>query len=452
MRFTLAEVAEATNGRCSAESSGVVIQRAHTDSRQCGAGDLFVAVKAERDGHDFIDAAISAGVVGWLTEHPDDRPGAVRVHDTEAALTALGVAARTRVAEPVIGITGSSGKTSTKDLIAAILLNRGPTGFSEKSFNNELGVPLTLVNAPDDAWASVIEMGARGIGHIAALCAVARPTVGVVTNVGTAHLAMYDRPDGIVIAKGELVEALPSNGVAVLNFDDASRDAHAARTSARVLTFSAPTTGAPSSSRADVTVDRVVLDGELRPSFNLITPWGRTSVRVGARGRHQVANAAAAAAATLAGGSTLDDVVQGLSTEVLSPWRMEFVRLASGAVILNDAYNANDQSMAAALRSLVELPAARRIAVLGTMAELGAHAPVAHRSTIELARSLSIDVVIAIGEPLYVGADHLVDDRHAARRLLIDLGLSDGDAVLVKASRVAGLEQLVVELEGGEQA
>ncbi len=447
MNLNLSELAAMAHGRLTSTSDGeLAITSTHTDSRRVGPGDFFVPIIAERDGHDFIEDAIAAGAIAWLTARPDERPGAILVSDTSEALALLGGAARLRINEPVIGVTGSSGKTSTKDLVAAILAQRGPHGASEKSFNNELGVPLTLLNTPNGAVGAVIEMGARGLGHIATLCAIARPTVGIVTNVGTAHLAMYDQADGILLAKGELVQALPSYGTAVLNFDDPSRTIHERMTNASVLTFSAPTTGEDSAAEADVTVANVALDAELRPSFDLRSPWGVVPMRMNARGRHQVANAAAAATAMLACGWTADEVAAGLATDDLSHWRMEIHRTPSGAVVINDAYNANDQSMAAALRALAELPSERRIAVLGTMAELGDHAPAAHAATLELARELGIDVVVAVGEPLYQGASTHVEDREAAARFLRTLDLGPGDAVLIKASRVAGLEQLADQL------
>jgi UDP-N-acetylmuramoyl-tripeptide--D-alanyl-D-alanine ligase len=444
MKFTLREVAEATGGRVgNPTANDREIVAARTDSREVSSGDLFVAIVAERDGHAYIDTAVTAGASGWLTHHDDDRSGAVVVADTAIALSDLGRAARARLAvrnAPVIGVTGSSGKTSTKDLIRGVLRAYGPAGASEKSFNNELGVPLTLVNAPSDAWAMVIEMGARGIGHIATLCEVAQPTIGVVTNVGTAHLEMYDSPQGVILAKGELIESLPSFGTAILNRDDPSLPHHEKLTNTRVLTFSAHTID------ADMFAEGVALDEELRGSFRLRSPWGSGDVQLQARGQHQVLNALAAAGACLAAGTPLDVVLAGLGTADLSPWRMEINPAASGATVINDAYNANDQSMAAALRSLAAIAASRRFAVLGTMAELGTHGEAAHAQTVELAISLGIDEIIAVAEPRYSGKVTHVADRARALALLAQRNLGTGDAVLVKGSRVAGLEQLAADL------
>lgn len=447
MRLTIDEVVAATSGHAGImERTGAAVARVRTDSRTVAPGDLFVAVQAERDGHDFINAARQSGATAWLTMRADVRPGAIRVNDTTVALSELGSYARTRLPDRVIGITGSSGKTSTKDLIAAILRAEGPAAASEKSFNNELGVPLTLLDAPANAIAAVVEMGARGIGHIAALCRIARPTVGVVTNVGLAHLAMYDGPDGIVTAKGELVQALPGSGVAVLNADDPSSLIHAVITSARVVRFGGAALGTVDGAHTDVWASEVTLDDTLRPSFRLHSTWGDADVTLGARGRHQVSNALAAAAATLASGSSLDHVVVGLGTKSLSPWRMAVEVALSGATVINDAYNANPDSMAAALRSLADVSATRRIAVLGTMAELGDAAPAEHARMAELARELGIDVIIAVAEPHY-GAS-TVDGIASALDMLSALSVSTGDVILVKGSRVAGLEQLAAALMG----
>jgi UDP-N-acetylmuramoyl-tripeptide--D-alanyl-D-alanine ligase len=447
MHFTLGEIASATGGALSdGAAAALTISGCRTDSREVQHGDLFVPVVAQRDGHDFVDQAIAGGATAWLTSRPDSRRGAVLVSDTEDALKRLGGAARARLAAahaPVIGVTGSSGKTSTKDLIRAILRSRGPAGASEKSFNNELGVPLTLLNAPDDAQSAVIEMGARGIGHIALLCSIAKPTVGVVTNVGTAHLEMYDSPDGLVQAKGEIVEALPETGSAVLCFDDASMPNHRSRTKATVFTFSAHSIG------ADMWAEAVTLDAELRAHFTLHSPWGSAPIRLEARGEHQVLNALAAAGACLSSGFSMDHVVAGLVTSDLSPWRMELGRTPSGIRIINDAYNANDQSMTAALKSLASLPARCRVAVIGTMAELGDHSATAHATIASLCATLGLDHIVAVNEPRYGDAAQHVSDRVAAVEALRSLQLTNQDAVLIKASRSVGLEQLATDLLGG---
>jgi UDP-N-acetylmuramoyl-tripeptide--D-alanyl-D-alanine ligase len=309
---------------------------------------------------------------------------------------------------------------------------------SERSFNNELGVPLTLFNADAGTEAAVLEMGARGFGHIAWLCALARPDVGVVTNVAAAHTEMFGDLDGVAKAKGELVEALPSSGTAVLNADDERVLAMAERTPARILTFGVDA--------GDVRAEAIALDDELRASFTLRTPWGNTEVRLDARGLHQVANAAAAAAAALAVGVSLDDLPTRLQSAPLSPWRMEVSRTPGGALLINDAYNANPASTEAALHALKAAPAKRRIAVLGPMLELGPLGDGEHRNVGMLADRLRIRL-IAVGAPAYEGEDVASIDEALA--LLGELG--EGDAVLVKASRAAGLEKLAdVLLEGHE--
>ncbi len=450
MKYRLAEIAAAVDGaalvRAEAPFERSAITGVRTDSRDVAAGDLFVPLIAERDGHDFVDTAISRGAVAWFTSKPDVRQGAILVPDTFRALEQLAQDARKRMdawGTVVVGVTGSSGKTSTKDLLRAILVAHGPSGASEKSYNNEIGAPLTLLNSPDAAWAVVVEMGARGLGHVASLCELARPSIGVVTNVGTAHLGMYDGPDGIVRAKGELIQSLPASGTAVLNAADPSMPRHAALTDAKVLTFGLFPTA------ADVVAESLVLDDVLRGSFTLRSPWGSADIRLQARGEHQVLNALAAAAAALAAGASLPEVAEGLATTAMSPWRMEIGRASSGATIINDAYNANDQSMAAALRALATMPGRRKVAVVGTMAELGEHAGPAHAAIVEMAHKLSIDVVVAVDQALYVGADHFVASVDAVQPLLASLGLGEGDVVLVKGSRMAGLERVAHALTSG---
>ena len=433
MRFTARDIATATGGVVSGPDA--TVDGATVDSRTVVPGQLFVPVVAERDGHDFIADALAAGAAAYLTERPPGDGTAIRVASTTAALADLGRAARDRLPDRVVGITGSVGKTTVKDLTAAALRPTFETAASVRSFNNELGVPLTLLGAPDAATAAVLEMGTRGPGQIAHLCGIGRPTVGVVTVVAPVHTETFGTVEAVARGKGELVESLPAGGTAVLNAADDRVRAMAGRSPAPVVLFG---------DGGDVVAEAVRLDDELRPSFRLRSPWGDADVRLAVRGAHQVANGLAAAAAALACGADLDGVAAGLGDAALSPWRMQLGRTPSGALVLNDAYNANPTSTAAALRSLADLPARRRVAVLGTMAELGATSDADHRRIAALAGDLGIRVV-AVAEPAY-GVD-VVPDVGGAVDALGPLG--DGDAVLVKGSRVAGLEVLAESLLTG---
>lgn len=429
MRFTTGDVALATGGRL--VGNDVTVVGVSIDSRTIAAGELFVPIVGARDGHDFVDPA---SMTAYLTAREPIGGNAVVVADTGEALLAIGRQARDRLGERVVGITGSVGKTSVKDLAMAILARRYATAASPGNFNNELGVPLTLANAPDGTEVAVIELGARGLGHIRLLCDVARPVVGVVTAIGSVHTELFGTIDDVARGKRELVESLPPSGVAVLNADDARVAAMAASSAARVVTYG---------TAADVHATGVHVDAELRPSFTLRSPWGTAPVRLSVRGAHQVHNGLAAAAASLAVGATIDDVVAGLARAVLSPWRMEVGRARSGALIVNDAYNASPLSMAAALESLALVDATRRTAFVGTMAELGEIADDAHAEVTALATSLGIGVV-AVGEPRYRAATEVATIEEALALTQADLGA--GDAVLVKGSRVAGLERLAHRL------
>jgi UDP-N-acetylmuramoyl-tripeptide--D-alanyl-D-alanine ligase len=402
------------------------------DSRALVPGQLFVPIVADRDGHEFIGNAVVAGAPTYLTSEPassEVSATAIEVGNTTVALLDLGRWARTRFPNRVIGITGSVGKTSVKDLARSVVAAHWRTAASEKSLNNDWGLPATILNAPDDTEALVLEMGMRGFGEIARLCGVAQPTVGVVTRVAAAHTERVGDIDGVARAKGELVEALPASGCAVLNADDERVAAMAARTSARVLTFG--------HHAGDVRVEQLRLDELARPSFVLRTPWGSIDVSLSVSGSHMAVNAAAASAAALAIDVPLEVVADALATASLSPWRMEMLRTSSGAVVLNDAYNANPASVRAALQTLAALPAARRVAVLGVMAELDD--PVReHRAIAAEVRELGIEL-LAVGTDWYGSAP--VTDPVSA------LGaIGAGTAVLVKGSRVAGLEQVAAQL------
>lgn len=436
MRFTTAAIAEATGGEVFGREG--TVDGATIDSRLAQPGQLFVPLVAERDGHDFIGAAFQGGARTYLTSGPIEAGTAIRVADTTVALRDLGIAARARLGDRVVGITGSVGKTSLKDLLASVASTTYETTASIGSFNNELGVPLTLLNAPDETECTILEMGARGIGHIAELCAIGRPTVGVVTVVAGVHLEAFGSIDDVATGKGELVESLPASGTAVLNADDVRVAAMASRTEATVLTFG--------QDGGEVRAVDVSLDEHLHPTFELHTPWGNADVRLAIAGRHQVVNALGAAAAGLALGVPLDQVVVGLGGARLSALRMDLTTADAGYRVLNDSYNANPTSMAAALRSIDELPAQRRFAVLGTMAELGPDEAAEHRAIAVLAEELGIHL-ITVAQPWYEAAgDDAVADVDAAVARLHDLGLGDGDVVLVKASRSAGLDRVASAL------
>lgn len=454
------EVADRLGGSVVGTAVGVpagVVDGLAIDSRLVRPGQMFAALTAERDGHDFVPAAIRAGAAAVLVERVDPawsgdvRPDAVamvQVASVRDALAGIARMARAELPDRVVGVTGSVGKTTTKDLLANVLALRFATVASEKSFNNELGVPLTLANAPAGTEAAVVEMGARGIGHIRFLCELAAPTVGVVTVVEGVHTEVMGPIDRIAVAKRELVESLPSSGAAVLNAGDPNVIAMASHTSAAVVTFGGPP-------RGDVWAEHVAVDEELRPSMRLRSPWGDATVRLGVRGVHNVTNALAAAAAGLWLGVPLEDVAAGLSEPPASPWRMELVQPDGGPTVLNDAYNAGPTSMAAALRALATLGVTgRRVAVLGLMAELGAEGPEAHRRIAALATDLGIDV-IAVGCDLYgvptVGGPNqeapdtgVTPDVAAVLDAIGPLGADD--AVLVKGSRVAGLERVAAAL------
>ncbi len=401
------------------------------DSRSIRPGQLFVPIVAERNGHDFIGVAREAGAVLHLTSEPDDfrRSGtAIEVADTARALMALAAWARRRSSATVVGITGSVGKTTTKDLVAATCGAGRRTTANVASFNNEQGLPITILNAPDDTEVLVLEMGMRGFGEISRLCEVARPEIGVVTAVGESHTERVGGIDGVARAKRELVEALPRAGTAVLNADDHRVLAMAERTGATVLTYGR---------LADVRIGHVELDALARPRFDLATPWGSARVELGVSGLHMAWNAAAAVAVAGSVGVGLDAAVDALSAAGVSGMRMQVVHLPSGAIVVNDAYNANPTSMLAALDAVAAMDARRRVAVLGIMAEL--HDPTAGYAQVA-AHASALDIEIVAIDTSQYGVEPVADAASA-------LGpLGAGDVVLVKASRTGGLERIVHEL------
>ncbi len=460
MRLSATEIAAATEGEIVIGSTDAVAQSFSIDSRTLEPGGCFVALTAERDGHDFVADAFTGGatvaIVGRVVDIGDaTEPRAlIRVADPLVALGALGALARDRLAgATVVGITGSAGKTATKDLLAAAIGRARRISASPVSFNNEAGLPLTLLGAEPDTEVVVAEMGARFAGNIADLCAIARPGVGVITNIGLAHAGLLGGRAGVAAVKGELLEALPADGVAVLDAGDEHTPELARRTQARVVRV---TLGAVADAQVHAT--DVAIDEQLRPSFRLATPEGSVAVRLGVRGEHQVLNAAMAAAVALEVGVPLDEIAVGLAGAESAPWRMELTRTPRGVVVLNDAYNASPTSTTAALRALARLPVTgRRMAVLGEMRELGAEADAAHADIGRVAVECGVDVMVVVGaeaRPVGTGARaaargsvEVVDVTDAAAALdAVAQRAEPGDAVLVKASRAVGLERVAEAL------
>ncbi len=458
--LTAAQVADLTGAHLIGDPATQVGPKVVTDSRQAEPGSLFVALPGERvDGHDYATTAVERGASAVLVARRLDLdvPQLV-VPDALAGLTALatGLVARAKAdGLKVVGITGSSGKTSTKDLVAAVLRTAGPTVAPVGSFNNEVGVPLTATGVDADTRHLVSEMGARALGDVAALCRITPPDVGLVINVGHAHLGEFGSVAAIARAKGELVEALDADGWAVLNAEDANVAAMASRTGARIAGFAVA--GPPSFGDLRVWAERIEADSLQRHGFLLRTDDDSFPVTLRVAGVHQVGNALAAAAAGLALGLPAGGIAAALSAaEPVSRWRMELTERADGLLVVNDAYNANPDSMAAALRSLAALrrPGGRLIAVLGDMLELGEKSAEEHTRVGSLAAELGIDEVLALGrfaEAIAAGArgggGHavLVPDRAAAVEQLHAL-VSPADVVLVKASRGLALESVAEHL------
>jgi UDP-N-acetylmuramoyl-tripeptide--D-alanyl-D-alanine ligase len=427
------------------------------DSREAGPGGLFAAIIGEHaDGHDFAAGAVAAGAVAVLASRPVPGVPAVVVDDVTAALGRLArEAVRRAGSATVIGVTGSAGKTSTKDLLAQVLEHRGPTVATARSFNTEIGLPLTVLRADAATRYLVLEMGARHVGDIAYLTGLVPPAVGLVINVGSAHVGVFGSRAEIARAKGELVEALPdagAGGLAVLNADDELVSAMAPRTTARVLTYGR-------AGHADVRALDVGLDGG-RARFTLSAGGESAPVALAYLGEHQVSNALGAAAVAWGLGMKVTDIAAALSAAVpRAAGRLEVTERPDGVTVVNDAFNANPDSMAAALATLAAMAGGRRraVAVLGEMAELGADAMQAHQDAGQLAARLGVGVLVAVGgDGAAAMADAarggglsavVVPDPDAALSALADL-LRPGDIVLAKASHAMHLEDLAVTLAG----
>jgi len=450
--LSLGEIAELVGGRVAgADSDMLATGKVEFDSRRVRPGDLFLAIVGEQaDGHDYAASAVAAGAIAVIGTRELTVP-AIVVADPIDAISRLAAAVARRLDAVTIAITGSSGKTSTKDLLAQLLASRGETVAPPGSFNNELGHPYTVLLADENTRYLVLETSARGLGHIRHLTDIAPPRIGVVLNVGSAHLGEFGSVTAIAQAKGELIEALPpasEGGIAIVNADDPVVLTMAGRTTARVVTFGEHL-------NADVRADQVSVDQFGRARFVLVAQGERADVELQVHGEHQVGNALAAAAVALSCGMAVDEVAVGLThAEAQSRWRMEVTETPDGVTVINDAYNANPESMRAALKALAIMSKGRRsIAVLGHMAELGADSPAEHDALGRLIVRFDVGQLLAVGDearPIAHGAalegswngeSEWVPDVAAAVVRLRQL-LQPGDVVLVKGSRSAGMERV----------
>ena len=455
-------IVSVTHGELLAGSLTTVVNDLVVDSRQVAPGCVYVALVGERvDGHDFCMQAVELGARVLLVTRPADELGhvltiardretaVVRVDDAVHAVQELAAYHRARLHCDVIGVTGSTGKTTTKDFLNAVLSTTLRVVSTEGNRNNELGVPLTILRAGAETDVLVVEMGMRGVGQIARLAQIARPTVALITNVGTSHIEVLGSQEALVRAKGELVEALAPDGAAFLNGDDVYSEALAAMSEAPVIRYGL-------SARCEVRADNIELDGESHASFDLVSD-GRAvgHVRLSVPGRHNVYNALAAASVALHVGLPPQPIADGLAHASLTAMRLQVFTSASGVIVVNDAYNANPVSMKAAVETLADMKTeGSRVAVLGDMAELGSLTELAHFRIGEQVAAAAINTLVTVGERarrIAEGAQAAGMPAASIRRcasaaeaveLLGEL-LRAGDVVLVKASRVMGLESVV---------
>lgn len=447
--LSLTEIASVTGGMLhgTAPGSVVVTGAVVTDSREAEHGSLYVArIGESMDGHQFVGAARDNGAVAALTSRPVGELPCVVVDDVQAAFVSISRAVLDRATDlTVIGITGSSGKTSTKDLLGGVLGAAAPTIAPVGSYNSEVGVPLTVTRVTDETRFLVVEMGARGIGHIDYLTTIAPPRIGVVLNVGTAHVGEFGSREAIGRAKSELVRALPADGVAVLNADDPVVRGMSEVSPARVVLVGE---AADADVRAvDVTVGR---DG--RATFRAVTPAGEATIAFRLVGRHHVGNALAVLAVALECGIPLSQAATSIAEAgIVSRWRMDVTERPDGVTIVNDAYNANPDSMRAALSALQSMGEGRRTwAVLGSMLELGDESDDDHAEVGEEAQRRGVDELVVVGEtarpmagipPVEGTRIRWVSDADAAESLL-RAEVAAPDVVLFKSSRDAGLRWL----------
>jgi UDP-N-acetylmuramoyl-tripeptide--D-alanyl-D-alanine ligase len=415
------------------------------DTRRLARGNLFVALQGEHvDGHSFLPQALSAGAAGALVSRQAELPLAqIVVPSVEPALTSAAQAARAQFRGVVVGVAGSNGKTTVKEMLAAILARAGPCLATRGNLNNHLGVPMTLLRLEDSHRSAVIEMGANRRGDVEALVQLARPSIGLITNAGAEHLEGFGSLEGAARAEGEMVAGLPADGTAIINADDAFATLWHAMSAAPAVTFGLQ-------HAADFRAEDLHWEAHaegFRARFRLVSPQGATPVTLELAGRHNVLNALAAAAAAVSAGATLEQVAAGLAAMRPVKGRLQLHRTRHGAWLIDDSYNANPSSVRAGLLVLGELPG-RRWLVLGDMAELGSFAAASHREIGELARALGVERLYAFGALAALAADAFGAgaqrfDTTAALAHALDAELAADVRLLVKGSRSNRLERVV---------
>ena len=457
---SLRRIASTTNGTFEGPG-GLMLGSVATDSRNMNGKELFVALKGERfDGHSFLEDARRAGAkaaivsrrnpyVDKFRKNNPDFP-LVEVKDTLRAMGDLAGFVRDGLDIAVVGITGTTGKTCTKDYLVSILSVNHRVAAAPGSYNNEVGVPITVFNMKRRDQALIVEMGARHPGDIKRLAEIVRPRFAVITNVGPGHLEFFKTEEEVAKTKAELARALPTDGTLVLNADDAWSRWIACQSRARVVRFGL-------GRGADFRATNIKLDLAGRPQLELRGPDFRTAIVLSGVGRHQVANALAAAACAHAIGVDFEDIAHGLASAALSPGRMEVVE-ANGYFVVDDSYNSNPHSLAAALETIVALGSGRRtIAVLGRMAELGKNSRAYHEEAGRSIASLNVDLLVTVGKSARIYAAAALEggmprgsvfrcDGNDDAALLLSAIVEPGDVILVKASRVVGLDSLAARL------
>jgi len=460
--FTVQEILGATGGELRAGNRWLTVEGVAIDSRDVKKGDLFVAIPGSRvDGHDFVSEAFGRGARAALVSRwpvgtvGEGEEAVIQVENTVSALGDLARVQRDRYDIHVVGVTGSVGKTTTKEMVAGVLARRYRTLKTEGNYNTEIGLPLTLFRLKPEHEAAVLEMAMRGKGQIRVLCGIARPTLGVITRIGETHLELLKTRDNIAAAKAELLESLPVHGVAVLNGDDPMVRKVAGRAPGRVIFYGTDL-------RAEVRAKEIQVREDGSSTFTLITPGGDARVVLPVPGHHNVLNALAAAGVGIALGIPVQDIVEGLAGFASAGMRTEIVR-QDGLVIINDTYNASPTSTRAALHTLSLMGRTRRkVAVLGDMLELGSYTEEGHRLVGETVVRSGVDLLVVVGElGAIIGerarAVGLPDDKvvfcaHTEEAVrVVPVLVKDRDVVLVKGSRGMRMERVVQALRGRQK-